>query len=140
MRVRPVEPAPRRNKVLAFVRSGLRDISVSRPAARAGGWGIPVPGDPEQVIHVWWDALANYVTALGDDAYFQRWWPGSTDALRWWLLREIAPVCAELLGICHVLAGELRPFLPSGAERLLAQLGSDGPPRPVFFPRLRPGR
>ncbi|MET7424163.1 methionine--tRNA ligase [Dactylosporangium sp. NPDC005555] len=68
-----VEPAAKRNEVLAFVRAGLRDISVSRPASRAGGWGIPVPGDPSQVIYVWWDALANYVTALDGDLY-QEWW------------------------------------------------------------------
>jgi methionyl-tRNA synthetase len=69
-----VVPAARRNEVLAFVRAGLRDISVSRPAARADGWGIPVPGDPSQVVYVWWDALANYVTALGPGADYQRWW------------------------------------------------------------------
>ena len=69
-----IEPPVRRNEVLAFVRSGLRDISVSRPATRAGGWGIPVPGDPEQVIYVWWDALANYVTALGDGVDLRTWW------------------------------------------------------------------
>ena len=61
-----VEPATRRNEVLAFLAAGLADISVSRPAARSRGWGIPVPDDPEQVIYVWWDALANYVTALDD--------------------------------------------------------------------------
>ncbi|MEV0902212.1 methionine--tRNA ligase [Actinoplanes sp. NPDC049802] len=74
-----IEPAARRNEVLAFVRAGLTDLSVSRPAARAGGWGIPVPGDPGQVIYVWWDALANYVTALGygaDDPDYRRWWDG----------------------------------------------------------------
>ncbi|HZM82864.1 MAG TPA: class I tRNA ligase family protein, partial [Candidatus Limnocylindrales bacterium] len=59
-----VEPVQRRNEVLAFLRAGLRDISVSRPAARANGWGIPVPGDRDQVVYVWWDALANYVSAL----------------------------------------------------------------------------
>jgi methionyl-tRNA synthetase len=63
--------------VLAFIDGGLEDFSVSRPAERAGGWGIPVPGDPSQVIYVWFDALCNYVTALGygtgDDAYRQ-WW------------------------------------------------------------------
>ncbi|MEV0130050.1 methionine--tRNA ligase [Dactylosporangium sp. NPDC050688] len=69
-----VEPPARRNEVLAFVRAGLRDISVSRPAARAGGWGIPVPGDPSQVVYVWWDALANYVTALGDGELYRQWW------------------------------------------------------------------
>jgi methionyl-tRNA synthetase len=69
-----VEPAARRNEVLSFVRAGLSDISVSRPAARSAGWGIPVPDDPSQVIYVWWDALANYVTALADPASWRRWW------------------------------------------------------------------
>jgi methionyl-tRNA synthetase len=74
-----IEPAGRRNEVLAFIDGGLEDFSVSRPAERADGWGIPVPGDPGQVIYVWFDALCNYVTALGygtgADAY-QRWWSG----------------------------------------------------------------
>ena len=60
-----IEPASRRNEVLAQLRSGLRDISVSRSIERAHGWGIPVPDDPSQVVYVWFDALANYVTALG---------------------------------------------------------------------------
>jgi methionyl-tRNA synthetase len=76
-----IEPAGRRNEVLAFIEGGLEDFSVSRPAARAGGWGIPVPGDGSQVIYVWFDALCNYVTALGyggaDAAAYQRWWAGS---------------------------------------------------------------
>ncbi|MFC4067461.1 methionine--tRNA ligase [Actinoplanes subglobosus] len=74
-----IEPAARRNEVLAFVRAGLTDFSVSRPASRAAGWGIPVPGDPDQVVYVWWDALANYVTALGygnGDPAYQCWWAG----------------------------------------------------------------
>ena len=65
--------------MLAFIDSGLEDFSVSRPADRAGGWGIPVPGDPDQVIYVWFDALCNYLTALGygtgDDEH-RRWWHG----------------------------------------------------------------
>ncbi|WP_433376981.1 methionine--tRNA ligase [Actinoplanes sp. CA-142083] len=72
-----IEPAAKRNEVLSFVRAGLTDISVSRPASRAAGWGIPVPDDPDQVVYVWWDALANYVTALGygtDDSAYQTWW------------------------------------------------------------------
>ncbi len=60
-----IEPASRRNEVLAQLRSGLRDISVSRSIERAHGWGIPVPDDPSQVVYVWFDAFANYVTALG---------------------------------------------------------------------------
>ncbi len=68
-----IEPAARRNEVLAFVEAGLSDISVSRSAVRARGWGIPVPDDPGQVVYVWWDALANYVTALEGGDY-ERWW------------------------------------------------------------------
>ena len=63
-----IEPAGRRHEVLAFIDAGLADFSVSRPAERAGGWGIPVPDDPSQVIYVWFDALCNYVTALGPGA------------------------------------------------------------------------
>jgi methionyl-tRNA synthetase len=75
-----VEPRARRNEVLGFISGGLDDFSISRSTARARGWGIPVPGDPGQVIYVWWDALGNYVTALGygsDAGNFGRWWTGS---------------------------------------------------------------
>jgi methionyl-tRNA synthetase len=72
-----ITPEARRNEVLAFAASGLRDVSVSRSSARARGWGIPVPGDPGQVIYVWFDALANYLASLGfpdDDARVRRYW------------------------------------------------------------------
>ncbi|SDT14329.1 methionine--tRNA ligase [Actinoplanes derwentensis] len=304
-----IVPDARRNEVLAFVRAGLADFSVSRPATRAAGWGVSVPGDPTQVVYVWWDALASYVTALGygDDPAYRKWWIDAaervhvigkgivrfhavhwlalllsarqplpttilvhdyltadgvklskssgntvdpvelaerygTDALRWWLLREVPPVgdtdftvdrlvhCADrdlanalgnlvhrtlslvhkyragrvplvsgtcaglparidraldaydfraattaigdvvddanrlvdaeqpwrlaragdtarldgvlggLVDTCRVLAGELRPFIPDGAERLRRQLGHGtqvGWPVPVF-PRWAP--
>jgi methionyl-tRNA synthetase len=74
-----VEPAARRNEVLAFLHAGVTDISVSRPTARTAGWGIPVPDDPDQVVYVWWDALANYITALDDPAAFQQWWSASAE-------------------------------------------------------------
>jgi methionyl-tRNA synthetase len=72
-----IEPAARRNEVLGFIRAGLEDFSASRSTGRARGWGIPVPGDPSQVIYVWWDALSNYITAPGygtDEAGYQHWW------------------------------------------------------------------
>jgi methionyl-tRNA synthetase len=75
-----IEPAERRHEVLAQIAAGLEDFSVSRSAERAHGWGIPVPGDPSQVIYVWWDALGNYVTALRygtGGADLQRWWTGA---------------------------------------------------------------
>ncbi len=74
-----IRPETRRNEVIAFVRSGLRDLSVSRTSFK---WGIPVPGDPKHVIYVWLDALANYMTALGygsddpaDREKLERYWP-----------------------------------------------------------------
>ncbi len=71
-----IRPETRRNEVIAFVRSGLRDLSISRSTF---SWGIPVPDDPKHVIYVWLDALANYVTALGygssDASKYEKFWP-----------------------------------------------------------------
>ncbi|HEV2463948.1 MAG TPA: methionine--tRNA ligase [Acidobacteriaceae bacterium] len=74
-----IRPETRRNEVMAFVRAGLKDLSISRTSFK---WGIPVPGDERHVIYVWMDALANYITALGwgsDDpkgkARFEKFWP-----------------------------------------------------------------
>jgi methionyl-tRNA synthetase len=68
----------RRNEVISFVRSGLRDLSISRSTF---SWGIPVPDDPKHVIYVWLDALANYITALGygsdDTKLFDKFWPAN---------------------------------------------------------------
>jgi methionyl-tRNA synthetase len=61
-------PEHRRNEVVAFIREGLRDISITRPNR---GWGIPVPGDESKVIYVWFDALISYLAATG--------WPDSPD-------------------------------------------------------------
>jgi methionyl-tRNA synthetase len=75
-----VEPSGRRNEVLAFIASGLEDFSISRSTRRALGWGIPVPGDPSQVMYVWWDALGNYISALGygtGGEDYRRWWAGA---------------------------------------------------------------
>ncbi len=72
-------PESTRREVISFVRSGLKDLSVSRTSF---SWGIPVPGDEKHVVYVWLDALANYITALGygsddpkDKARFEKFWP-----------------------------------------------------------------
>src|SRR5262249_21367055 len=64
-----IEPPERRNEVLGFLAGDVRDISVSRPRTRIGDWGIPVPGDDEQLVYVWFDALVNYVSAPGIKAW-----------------------------------------------------------------------
>lgn len=72
-----IQPVSRRNEMLGFLEGGLEDLSISRTGLE---WGIPVPGDPEHVIYVWFDALANYLTAAGylsDPDRFARTWPAN---------------------------------------------------------------
>ncbi len=57
-----IQPKSKRNEIISFVKEGLRDLSVSRTTF---SWGIPVPGNEKHVIYVWFDALTNYITALG---------------------------------------------------------------------------
>ncbi len=57
-----IGPPERRNEIVSFVRSGLKDLSVSRTTF---DWGVPVPGDEKHVMYVWVDALTNYITAAG---------------------------------------------------------------------------
>ena len=80
-----VQPDYRMNEVKSFVKSGLRDISVSRSRLK---WGIPWPGDPNQVFYVWYDALTSYMTGIGyaqgenGSPQFQRYWrnqPGESE-------------------------------------------------------------
>lgn len=77
-----IRPEARRNEVISFVRGGLNDLSVSRVSVK---WGIPVPDDPEHTIYVWFDALSNYITAIGYGGFksgqcggakhYQKYWP-----------------------------------------------------------------
>ncbi len=74
-----IRPDTRRNEVIAFVKGGLRDLSISRSTFK---WGIPVPGDPKHVMYVWLDALSNYCTAVGlggkeeaEQKSFEKYWP-----------------------------------------------------------------
>ncbi len=73
-----ISPESRKNEVISFVKSGLKDLSVSR---KSFSWGIKVPNDEDHVIYVWLDALTNYMSALNypnkDDELFQNYWPAS---------------------------------------------------------------
>lgn len=68
-------PEIRKNEIVSLLKQGLEDISVSRSGF---SWGIPVPMNPQHVIYVWFDALINYLTAVGygvGEAEFEKWWP-----------------------------------------------------------------
>src|SRR6185436_13832722 len=89
-----VAPPGRRNEVVSFVESGLDDLSVSRTSFR---WGIPVPDDPAHVMYVWFDALTNYITAVGygvgapeADRQFATLWPADAHLIGKEIVRQHA--------------------------------------------------
>ncbi|MGI9952578.1 methionine--tRNA ligase [Moorellaceae bacterium AZ2] len=73
-----IQPPSRRNEMINFIKGGLEDLCVSRTTF---DWGIPVPVDPKHVIYVWFDALTNYISALGfgteNDDLFRKYWPAA---------------------------------------------------------------
>jgi methionyl-tRNA synthetase len=87
-----VQPDFRRNEVVSFVKSGLKDLSISRKSIK---WGIPWPGDPEHVFYVWYDALTSYMTAIGfvdgvhDGDDFKKFWLGADSRVVHMIGKEI---------------------------------------------------
>jgi methionyl-tRNA synthetase len=78
-----IVPKERLNEVISFVKSGLKDLSISRTTV---SWGIPFPGDPKHVVYVWADALNNYITGIGwgqknRAQEFKQWWPADLHIL-----------------------------------------------------------
>ncbi len=74
-------PEIRRNEILSLLNEGLEDISVSRASFP---WGIPLPNDPTHVVYVWFDALINYITAVGygwNEKLFKKWWPADVHVI-----------------------------------------------------------
>jgi methionyl-tRNA synthetase len=74
-----IQPDFRRNETLGFLRRPLQDLCISRPKNRLS-WGIELPFDKDFVCYVWFDALVNYISAIGyrrDDRRFARWWPAT---------------------------------------------------------------
>ena len=114
-----ISPASRKNEVISFVKSGLKDLSVSRKNL---SWGINVPQNEEHTIYVWLDALTNYISALNypnmNDPSFQKFWPASLhligkDILRfhavYWpafLLAAKIPLPRKVYGHGWILSGE----------------------------------
>ncbi|MBW3573403.1 MAG: methionine--tRNA ligase [Actinobacteria bacterium] len=137
-----VRPATKRNEALGFIRSGLDDISITRTSLR---WGVPVPWNTDHVFYVWYDALVNYVTAIGygvDDDRFRRWWPAvhhliGKEILRfhcvWWpamcMAAGIEPPASVFVHGWLLVGGEkmsktrLNQIAPSD---LIADVGVDG--------------
>ncbi len=114
-----ISPISRKNEVISFVKSGLKDLSVSR---KNFSWGIPVPNNKEHVIYVWLDALTNYISALNypnkENQLYKKFWPASVhligkDILRfhavYWpafLLAAKIPLPKKVYGHGWILSGD----------------------------------
>ena len=114
-----ISPKSRKNEVINFVKSGLKDLSISR---QAFSWGIKVPSNPDHVIYVWLDALTNYISALNypdtTDELFKKFWPASVhmigkDILRfhavYWpafLMAANIPLPKKIFGHGWILSGD----------------------------------
>lgn len=128
-----VQPEHRKEEILSFIRSGLEDFSISRQALRGRGWGVPVPGDPDQVMYVWVDALSNYITALDyatDGEAFHRWWLESDERVHVIgkdILRFHAVYWPALLlsaGIPLPTTVNVHEFLTSNGEKMSKSRGN----------------
>ncbi len=115
-----VQPESARNEVMAFVRGGLDDLSISRSTF---DWGVKVPWDDSHVVYVWFDALLNYVTAVGygqDDDTFKRRWPAThlvgKDILRFHAVIWPAMLMAAGLQVPHRVFGH--GWLLVGGEKM----------------------
>lgn len=91
-------PQTRRNEVLSLIESGLEDISISRPKDKIS-WGIDVPGDNNQVMYVWFEALLNYITVLGypDNNDFKQFWPADVQVIGKDIIRFHAAIWPAIL-------------------------------------------
>lgn len=93
-----IVPTFRKNEIIALLDSGLNDVSISRPKKNLS-WGVPVPGDPEQVMYVWIDALSNYITVLGypDNTDWENYWPADVQVIGKDILRFHAAIWPAML-------------------------------------------
>ena len=144
-----IQPESRRNEVIAFVRGGLNDLSISRASF---DWGVRVPGSADHVMYVWVDALTNYLTGAGypdDPERMARWWPADLHvigkdivrfhAVYWpaFLLSAGLPLPKAVFGHGHVLDRGVKMSKSLGnvvdPEALAARFGVD----PVRYFLLR---
>lgn len=94
-------PKSRKNEFLELIKDGLQDVSISRSRGSLS-WGVPVPGDPDQIMYVWLDALSNYLTVLGypNDSGWREYWPADVQVIGKDILRFHAGIWpAILLGL-----------------------------------------
>jgi methionyl-tRNA synthetase len=123
-----IVPGTRKNEILALLARGLEDVSFSRPVSKVS-WGIPVPGDDSQVMYVWCDALANYLTALGYGTEFfdEERWADTTHVIGKDILRFHAAIWPGMLlaaGLALPKKILVHGHITSGGHKMSKSLGN----------------
>lgn len=121
-------PEFREKEFLELIKDGLQDVSISRPK-KSLSWGVPVPDDPDQIMYVWIDALANYITVLGypDKPEWQEYWPADVQVLGKDIMRFHAGIWpAMLLGLGLALPKKLlvHGFINVGGAKISKTVGN----------------
>ena len=123
-----ISPKSRKNEVISFVKSGLKDLSISR---KSFTWGVKVPGNPDHVIYVWLDALTNYISALNypdtQDNLYKKFWPASLhligkDILRFHSVYWPAFLMAAKIPLPNRIYGH--GWILSGSEKMSKSKGN----------------
>ncbi len=123
-----IVPDFRLEEMKKFAAAGLTDFSISRLKAKMP-WGVPVPDDDEHVEYVWFDALTNYISAIGwpdDESKFKKWWPGFQIAGKDNLRQQTAMWQAMLLsaGLPPSRQVFIEGFITSGGQKMSKSLGN----------------
>ena len=131
-----IVPEGKRNEIVSVIKSGLDDISISRPKDKIG-WGIPVPDDPTQVIYVWFEALLNYITVLGYPEHedFKKFWPANVQIIGKDIIRFHAAIWpAILLALGVELPRQLyvHGFITVEGKKMSKTLGNVIHPREII--------
>jgi methionyl-tRNA synthetase len=132
-----IVPEFRKNEFFELIKDGLADVSVSRPK-KSLTWGIPVPNDPDQIMYVWLDALANYITVIGypdRPQEFNEFWPADVEVIGKDILRFHAGIWpAMLLGIGQQLPKKLlvHGFINIGGAKISKSVGNVVDPNEII--------
>ena len=123
-----VLPANRKHEILSVLNEGLQDISISRQKDKVS-WGIPVPGDEDQVMYVWFEALMNYITVLGYPEHedFKKYWPADVQVIGKDILRFHAAIWPGMLlslGLPLPKVLYAHGFVTAGGQKMSKTLGN----------------
>jgi methionyl-tRNA synthetase len=133
-----VRPESRKNELLALLERGLEDVSISREKHQLD-WGVEVPGDPNHVMYVWYDALTNYISALGypdlNAEKFTTYWPADVHMIGKDITRFHAALWPAMLmsaGLQPPLSVYAHGFISSGGHKMSKSLGNVVAPQAVI--------